>query len=164
MQLEDIVLSSYELLIKLPKPKPDNEGKYGIASRNKLKSLPEALREFTDDEDNITHFVKTAAYFLPRAESGSGKAMMPFLELLLEKVKQIRKSEPPGEALKQIQRLIGYTNWNVDAVCAIFTAENSDEQIRKRLHTMLEAELGVINAEKHTGKIVEDIINWKNRS
>lgn len=69
MEMKDIVLGSYELLVELPPPKKDAD-KYEIVSRNKLKNLPEALRENQKDADNIIHFVKYASYFLPRAERG----------------------------------------------------------------------------------------------
>lgn len=164
MEMKEIVLSSYELLVKLPSPK--NEGdKFKIDSRNKLKNLPEALRE-NNDADNVSHFVKYASYFLPRAEKGdkTDPIMLSFLDLLLLKIRNIEeKNNDPGEVVKNIKYLIGYTNWNMDAVLTIFTAsKGDDEKIRNRLRTMLGAELEIIDAKENIEKIVSEIIKWKN--
>lgn len=148
-ELKEIVISSYELLIRIPQPQL-KEGKYELSSRNKFKTLPEALREIPDESASITHFVKTASYFLPRAERGGkdDKAMLPFLDLLLSKVKEIGdKESDPERRIEKIKYLIGYTNWNADSVITIFNAfKNDDNEIRKRLQTMLGAELGIIGA------------------
>lgn len=165
MEMKEIVLSSYELLVKLPSPTPpkSERDKYEIASRNKLKTLPEALRENTDDAANITHFVKYASYFLPRAERSEReeRIMLPFLDLLLNKVKEIENKESdPKKAVQQLKYLIGYTNWNADAVCAIFTTSKSDDEIKRRLQTMLGAELDVVGAKDSVEKIVSEIMEW----
>lgn len=167
MEMKEIVLGSYELLVKLPPPK-NNGDKYEIASRNKLKNLPEALRENQKDADNITHFVKYASYFLPRAERGDkpDPVMLPFLDLLLTKVLEIENKETDAkEAVKKIKYLVGYTNWNMDAVLTVFTAsKGNDEKIQKRLQTMLGAELEIVGVKDSVEKIVSDIMNWKRSS
>jgi len=168
MEMKEIVLGSYELLVKLPPPKPPikDEGKYEIASRNKLKNLPEALRENDKDADNITHFVKYASYFLPRAERSDkdDPNLLTFLDLLLIKVKEIENKETDAsEAVNKIKYLIGYVNWNADAVLTIFTASKSDDEIKKRLQTMLGAELEIVGAKDSVEKIVSEIIEWKRR-
>ncbi|MBU4373709.1 MAG: hypothetical protein KJ714_04565, partial [Euryarchaeota archaeon] len=143
--LKEIVLSSYELLVKIPAPELKSNGKFEIQSRSKLKNLPESLREMEDASAGITHFVKTASYFLPRAEKGGRDdiIMQPFLDLLLNKVIGIQSKEKNAERAKEtIKYLLGYTNWNVDAVCTIFTASKGDNnEIKRRLQTMLGAEL-----------------------
>ena len=63
-ELRELVKDSYELMLSIPGPQ-----KYEIKSRSKLKTLPEALYEFEDAQSSITHFVKSAAYFLPRSDS-----------------------------------------------------------------------------------------------
>ncbi|PKL59044.1 MAG: hypothetical protein CVV34_00035 [Methanomicrobiales archaeon HGW-Methanomicrobiales-5] len=165
MEMKYIVLGSYELLVELPSPK-NNGDKYEIASRNKLKNLPEALRDKQNDAENITHFVKYASYFLPRAEGrDKPNILLPFLDLLLTKVRDIENKETDaGEVVKNIKYLIGYTNWNMDAVCTIFTASKDDNEIKKRLQTMLGAELEIVGAKDSVEKIVSEIIKWKNSS
>lgn len=164
-ELKEIVLSSYELLVKIPAPEHNNKGEFVIKSRSKLKNLPESLREMVDASAGITHFVKTASYFLPRADKG-GKddiIMEPFLDLLLNKVIGIQSKEKDAKrARENIKYLLGYTNWNVDAVCTIFTASKGDNnEIKRRLQTMLGAELNIIGAAENTEKIVSDILKWK---
>lgn len=166
MEMKEIVLGSYELLVKLPSPRPPKRDgdNYEIASRNKLKNLHEALRENEKDADNITHFVKYASYFLPRAERGErgDLILLPFLDLLLKKVKEIKTKEIDAtEAVNKIKYLIGYANWNVDAVLTIFTASNSEDEIRNRLQTMLGAELEIVGAKDNVERIVSEIIAWK---
>jgi len=166
MEMKEIVLGSYELLVKLPSPEPprSERDKYEIASRSKLKTLPEALRENNDPADNLTHFVKYASYFLPRAEKSErdDPILLPFLDLLLIKVREIENKESdPEEAVQKLKYLIGYTNWNVDAVCTIFTASKNDDEIKKRLQTMLGAELDVVGAKDKVDKIVSEILMWK---
>lgn len=163
--LKEIVLSSYELLVKIPAPELKSNGKFEVQSRSKLKNLPESLREIEDASAGITHFVKTASYFLPRADKGGRDdiIMQPFLELLLNKVIGIQSKEKNAERAKEtIKYLLGYTNWNVDAVCTIFTASKGDNnEIKRRLQTMLGAELNIIGAAESTEKIVSEILKWK---
>jgi hypothetical protein len=163
-ELKDIVLSSYELLVKIPPPEQKSNGKFEIQSRSKLKNLPESLREMEDASAGITHFVKTASYFLPRAEKGGRDEiiMQPFLDLLLNKVIGIQSREKDAKrARENIKYLLGYTNWNVDAVCTIFTASKDDLEIKRRLQTMLGAELNIIGAEQSIEKLVSEILKWK---
>ncbi len=167
-ELKEITLGSYELLVKIPAPEPNNKGEFEIKSRNKLKTLPESLREILDPSAAITHFVKTASYFLPRAEKG-GKdeiVMLPFLDLLLNKVREIETTEKdPEKAREKIKYLIGYTNWNADAVCTIFTAaKGNDSEVKRRLLTMLGAELEIIGAKDNVEKIMSEILKWKQSS
>jgi hypothetical protein len=143
--LKKIVTWSYELTVLMPSPK-DNSGKYVIDSRSKFKSLPEALRQMDDAAASITHFVKNAAYFLPRKDAGvRPEQMLPFLNRLLEQVGDLNSTiEKPEMVREHLMYLIGYANWNADAVCAILTANNGDfnkssEVIRK----MVKAELKV---------------------
>lgn len=163
--LKEIVLSSYELLVKIPAPELKSNGKFEVQSRSKLKNLPESLREIEDASAGITHFVKTASYFLPRAEKGGSDSiiMQPFLDLLLNKVIGIQSKEKDAKRAREtIKYLLGYTNWNVDAVCTIFTASKGDNnEIKRRLQTMLGAELNIIGAAESTEKIVSEILKWK---
>lgn len=167
-KLKEIVISSYELLVKIPAPELKSNGKFEIQSRSKLKNLPESLMEIEDASAGITHFVKAASYFLPRADKGGRDdiIMQPFLELLLNKVIGIQSREnDPKRARENIKYLLGYTNWNIDAVCTIFTASKGDIiEIKRRLQTMLGAELNIIGAAESTEKIVSDILKWKQSS
>ena len=166
-ELKDIVLSSYELLVKIPAPKPNknNTEKFEIQSRSKLKNLPESLREMEDASAGITHFVKVASYFLPRAEKGERDEMslQSFLEGLLKKVIDIQSREKDAKrARENIKYLLGYTNWNVDAVCTIFSAsKGNDIEIKRRLQIMLTAELNIIGAADRIDNLVSEIIKWK---
>ncbi len=168
-ELKEIAISSYELLVKIPKPEKNNSsGKFEIKSRNKLKTLPEALKENPGDPAaSIIHFVKNASYFLPRAERNEKdeRGMLTFLDLLLNKVKEIEnKEKDTGKALEKIKYLVGYTNWNADAVCTIFTASTNDDEIKRRLQTMLDAELDIVGAKDQVEKIASDIMKWKQAS
>ncbi len=164
-ELKELVLSSYELLIKIPRPEVNNYGKFEIKSRGKLKTLPDALKENSEDHAaSIVHFIKSASYFIPRAEKSDRDevAMFPFLDLLLSKVRDIENKEQNLEKVKEkIKYLVGYTNWNVDTVCTIFTASKTDEETKRRLQTMLGAELDIVDAKNHVEKIVSDIMKWK---
>ncbi|MCK4823314.1 hypothetical protein KA005_46610, partial [bacterium] len=137
-------------------PSPNN--KYEIASRSKLKNLPEALREFEDAPASVVCFVKSASYFLPRSDS----SLTDFLDMLLTKVKKIQSSEPDPELVREkIRYLIGYSNWSMDAVCNIFKETRGDNVIKRRLENMVGAELKVLGQESFSSEIVEEIMKWK---
>lgn len=154
-ELKELVKDSYELILSIPKPRPDNKGKYEIASRSKLKNLPEALREFEDAKASVTHFVKSASYFLPRSNLSN------FLTVLLEKVKKIQESENDQEKVREkIRYLIGYSNWGMDAVCNIFT-ETKGVETEKRIRTMIGAEFKILGADDDIANVVTQIIKWK---
>lgn len=156
-ELKELVKDSYELISSIPKPKPDRKGKYEIASRSKLKNLPEALREFEDAQASVTHFVKSASYFLPRSDS----KLSGFLTVLLEKVKKIQKSENDPERVREkIRYLIGYSNWGMDAVCNIFT-ETEGVETEKRIRTMIGAEFKILGADDDIANVVDQIMKWK---
>lgn len=154
-ELKELVLDSYELMLKIPNPRPPS---FEIQSRSKLKNLSEALREFPDASASVTHFVKSASYFLPRSDS----KLTDFLEMLLQKVQKIQSSESnPEKIQKKIGYLIGYSNWSMDAVCHIFKIIREDDEVEKRLQTMVGAELKVLGAEDKASGIVHDIMQWK---
>lgn len=161
-ELKKIVLMSYELTVLMPAPKKDRE-KFVIDSRSKFKTLPEALRQMDDASASITHFVKSAAYFLPRKDAGTRpEQMLPFMNRLLEQVNELNRSDGnPERVREQLKYLIGYANWNADAVCAILTANNgimakSEDTIKE----MLKAELKVVGAEDEVDKVFTQIQNW----
>lgn len=155
-ELKELVLDSYELMLKIPNPRPPI---FEIKSRSKLKNLSEVLREFDDDASaSITHFVKSASYFLPRSDS----ELTDFLDMLLQKVLKIQSSESnPEKIQKKIGYLIGYSNWSMDAVCHIFKIIREDDEVEKRLQTMVGAELKILGADDKTSEIVRDIMQWK---
>ena len=153
--LRELVLDSYELMVKIPNPSPPN---FEIKSRSKLKNLSEALREFEDAPASVTHFVKSASYFLPRSDSN----LTDFLDMLLIKVQKIQLSESnPERVQKKIGYLIGYSNWSMDAICNIFKQTRRDEEVKQRLQTMVGSELMVLGAEDDASRIVDDIMRWK---
>ena len=161
--LRELVLDSYELMLKIPNPSPPN---FEIKSRSKLKNLSEALREFEDAPASVTHFVKSASYFLPRSDSN----LTDFLDMLLIKVQKIQLSESnPERVQKKIGYLIGYSNWSMDAICNIFKQTfkqafkqtRRDEEVKQRLQTMVGSELMVLGAEDDASRIVDDIMRWK---
>lgn len=154
-ELKEVVKDSYELILSIPSPIPDKKGKYEIASRSKLKNLPEALREFEDAQASVTHFVKSASYFLPRSKLSS------FLMVLLEKVKKIQESENDHEKVREkIRYLIGYSNWGMDAVCNIFT-ETKGIETEKRIRAMIGAEFKILGADDDITNVVTQIMKWK---
>jgi len=154
-ELKDLVLDSYELMLKIPNPRPPS---FEIKSRSKLKNLSEALREFEDASASVTHFVKSASYFLPRSDS----ELTGFLDMLLIKVQKIQSSELNSENVqKKIGYLIGYSNWSMDAICHIFKIVREDDEVEKRLQTMVGAELKILGAEDKASGIVHNIMQWK---
>lgn len=167
-EMRELVLMSYRLLETIPCPKLNNN-KYEIPSRNKLKSLPGALREQRDPAAAIAHFTKWAAYFLPRAERKEvGVRMVKYFDALLECIVKIKESEKKGgdvdynRVLEKISYLLGYTNWSADAICGMFTHFGGDKQeLRSRLKNMLDAELGILDAKGESERILEAIMNLK---
>ncbi len=154
-ELKDLLLDSYELISKIPPPKPP---KYEVQSRSKLKNLPEALRELSDPEAAVMHFVKSASYFLPRSDAN----LRDYLDLMLKKVQKIQTSESDPEKIREkIKYLIGYSNWGMDAVCNIFKDGSSDTEVRARLQNMIGAELKVLESTEERDKIVNDLMKWK---
>ena len=167
-ELKDLVLSGYELalLLKLKPPRSgDPHGKYEVESRSKVKNLPEALREMDDPAAGVTHFVKNAAYFLPRAERGEGRnkdIFMPFLDLLLKKVEEYsRTGSDPEQVRKKIQYLIGYANWSADSLCFIFTSVSDRTKIQQRVTQMLNAELMLVGGADQVSPLADRILKWK---
>jgi hypothetical protein len=163
-ELKGLVLDSYALLLDLPAPENRNN-KYEMKSRSKLKNLPEALREMDDPSAAITHFVKNASYFLPRAERGKGteRGFDKILSRLLERVNEYVKQEraAPERARRKIQYLIGYLNWGADSICALMTATDPDvKEFERRLHTMLTAELAIVGGETDVDGLQKRIMAW----
>lgn len=156
--LKELVLDSYDLMLKIPSPRPP---RFDILSRSKLKNLPEALREFEDAQASVVHFVKSASYFLPRSDS----SLTDFLDVLLTKVQKIQKSESDPELVREkIRYLIGYSNWSMDAVCNIFKKSQGDNEIKNRLQNMVGAELKVLGVGNDSNAIVDKIMKWKEGS
>lgn len=155
-ELKELVLDSYDLMLSIPSP--SKRDKYEIKSRGKIKNLPEALREFEDPQSSVTHFIKSATYFLPRSDS----KLSDFLDTLLEKVQKIQATEGDPERIREkIRYLIGYNNWGMDAVCFIFKETENDNEIRNRLQKMIGAELKAVGAEENASDIVGEIMKWK---
>jgi hypothetical protein len=85
--------------------------------------------------------------------------------MLLSKVQKIQREESDPEKIRErIRYLIGYSNWSMDAVCNIFGMSASDQQVRERVHTMVNAELGLIDREKDVDIIVDKIMKWKSNN
>ena len=155
-ELRELVLDSYDLMLSIPSP--SKREKYEIKSRGKIKNLPEALREFEDPQSSVTHFIKSATYFLPRSDS----KLSDFLDTLLEKVQKIQKTEENPERIREkIRYLIGYNNWGMDAVCYVFKETENDNEVRNRLQKMIGAEMKAVGAEENVPVIVEKIMKWK---
>ncbi len=155
-ELKELVLDSYDLMLSIPSPsKKDN---YEIKSKGKIKNLPEALREFEDPQSSVTHFIKSATYFLPRSDN----KLSDFLETLLKKVQKIQATEKDPERIRdKIRYLIGYNSWGMDAVCHIFKEEKNDDEVKNRLRRMIGAELKAVGAEENASDIVGKIMKWK---
>mgnify|MGYP001377265699 CR=1 FL=1 len=155
-ELRELVLDSYDLMLSIPSP--SKRDKYEIKSRGKIKNLPEALREFEDPQSSVTHFIKSATYFLPRSDS----KLSDFLDTLLEKVQKIQATEKDPERIREkIRYLIGYNNWGMDAVCYIFKETENDNEVKIRLQRMIGAEMKTVGAEENVSAIVEKIMKWK---
>ncbi len=154
-ELRELVIDSYNLMLSI---KGLNK-KYEIQSRSKLKNLPEALREFEDPTASVVHFVKSAAYFLPRSDA----KLNAYLDKLLEIVQKIQNSDGNPERIKEkIRYLIGYSNWSMDSVLFICKNGNSDVDIEKRLKNMIGSELQIVGAQDDTDMLVKRIMDWKN--
>ncbi|MFQ6119664.1 MAG: hypothetical protein ACE5KE_07240 [Methanosarcinales archaeon] len=154
--LRELLLDSYGLIMALDPPKKKNN-KYEIESKSKLRSLPEALREFEDPSAEVAHFVKHASYFLPRSN------LNRFLDNLLEKINKIQKNTNQPEIVKEkVRYLIGYTNWGIDAILNVFNNTNSETELKQALDRMISAELEIVGAsEKEKEEIVNKIMEWK---
>ena len=157
--------------------------KYEIENRTKIISLIEGLRQFDDPGMAVLHFVKYAEYFLPRSD------FYKTLDVLLtvvnrakereemrirrkargldkkdpakyEKIKAMEKESPP-RIREQIQYLIGYTCWSMDALCEIFTECNkSGNEVEDHVKRMIKIEFEIIGATDDVDKTVEKIMNW----
>ena len=157
-ELKELVLDAYDLMLSIPKPTKKGRS-FEIKSRSKLKNLPEALREFEDPQESVTHFIKSASYFLPRSTDGN---LSTFLNVMLEKVQKIQENEKDPEKIRiKIRYLIGYSNWGMDAVCHIFSEGKTENERKSRIQNMIGAEMKALDAEDNTTKLVEKILNWK---
>jgi hypothetical protein len=153
-ELKELVLSSYDLMLSIE----DLDKNYMVQSRSKLKNLPESLREFEDARSSVVHFVKSAAYFLPRSDAKLNK----YLTQLLISVNKIQNSQHDPEKVREMIRyLIGYSNWSMDSVCTIFKKAGDDTEVRKRLKTMVAAEMDIVGGSEHVDNIVNNIMKWK---
>jgi len=163
-ELKEIVLDSYNLIVTLPQPQRNWKKEWEIKSRSKLKNLPEALREFQDPSAAITHFVKNTAYFLPRAERGSGtdRVFSELLSKLLDTVSIYSKKTGSPEHIRQkLVYLIGYLNWGSDSVCVLMNASHDDiHEFERRLKAMLAAEFSIIGADSELDKTAKAIMTW----
>jgi hypothetical protein len=165
-ELKEIVLDSYHLVTTLPSPMENKKsGKYEIKSRSKLKNLPEALREFQDPSASITHFVKNAAYFLPRAERGSGtdEGFSNLLPALIEIVSHYtaQKEKSPEHIRQKIVYLIGYLNWGSDSICNLMSvSDGSDQVLERRMRMMVSAELSLTGAEEDLENTIGSLMAW----
>lgn len=157
--------------------------KYEIENRTKIISLIEGLRQFDDPGMAVLHFVKYAEYFLPRSD------FYKTLDVLLtmvnrakereevrirqrakgigkkdpakyEKIEAMRKESLP-RIREQIQYLIGYTCWSMDALCEIFTECNkSGKEVEEHVRRMIKIEFEIIGAPDDVDKTVEKIMDW----
>ena len=157
--------------------------KYEIENRTKIISLIEGLRQFDDPGMAVLHFVKYAEYFLPRSDfyktldvlltmvnrakereevrirqgaKGIGKKD----PVKYEKIEAMRKESPP-RIREQIQYLIGYTCWSMDALCEIFTeCDKSGKDVEEHVRRMIKIEFEIIGAPDDVDNTVEKIMNW----
>jgi hypothetical protein len=71
------------------------------------------------------------------------------------------ETKEPEIVREELKLLIGYANWNADAVCAILTAADENSiKAKEMIKKMLEAELTVIHASTELGEIVSKIEPW----
>ncbi|MCA1917602.1 hypothetical protein [Methanospirillum hungatei] len=159
-ELKKIVLMSYELTVLMPKPIVKDD-KFVIESRSKFKTLPESLHQMEDAAASVTHFVKSAAYFLPRKDAGTKpEQMLPFMNKLMEHVNELNRSGGEPERVRELLKyLIGYANWNADAICAILTAMG-EAKSSDTIRNMLEAELKVVGADHDVDRVFSQIQKW----
>jgi hypothetical protein len=164
-EIRNILLDSWDIIIngvaKERKKMLKWRGKkWDIESRTKIKSLNEGLRQFTDAESAVVHFVKYAEYFLPRSD------LNQTLEQLLLKIQRIRDSTDDMEKNReQIKYLIGYAAWSLDGLCNVFTiSDNNKLDTRTEVKRMLTTELKVVGAENKIDSILEPIMKWYEES
>ncbi len=165
INLKKVLQDSYDLLIdgiiKDAHLKKTKEGKYEIESRTKLKSLVEAIRQHDKPEDSVLHFIKYAEYFLPRSK------FYETLGVLLEKIKDTKERNENKETIKiEIQYVIGYALWAVDALCNIFKESKNNEEVRRHVKMMLDTEFEIaeMKDEDKKSKIVDAIFEWYNEA
>ncbi|OPY38407.1 MAG: hypothetical protein A4E35_00830 [Methanoregula sp. PtaU1.Bin051] len=163
-ELKEIILDSYNLILTLPSLQLNKRKEWEIKSRSKLRTLPEALREFQDPSASITHFVKNTAYFLPRAERGSGtdKTFNELLSKLLDTVsKYSKRTDSPEHIRQKLVYLIGYLNWGSDSICVLKNVSHNDQrEFERRLKAMLFAEFRIVGADSEVEKMVQAIKGW----
>lgn len=172
-EIRNILLDSWDIIINgvakekvrgrslLEKNKKrDGTVEYKIESRTKIKSLNEGLRQFTDAESAVVHFVKYAEYFLPRSN------LNQTLDQLLIKIQRIRDStDDMNKNREQIKYLIGYVAWSLDGLCNIFTiSDNNKLNARDEVKRMLTTELKAVGAEDKIDDIIEPIMKWYEES
>lgn len=164
--LKDVLLDSWDIVVagvakewkQMLKPeKKDNKWEWKLDSRTKLKSLDEGLQQFEDAEDAVLHFVKHAEYYLPRSDFNKT------LEILLEKITKIRgRSKDAADMKKQIQYLVGYVSWSLDSFVNILNLSKSDQEVKKRVGTMIGLEFSIAGAEEAKKDVViNGLIDWK---
>lgn len=152
--LKNVLLDSYGLVVCTQLKRT-----YEIESRTKIKSLIEGLRQFDEADKAVLHFVKYAEYYLPRSK------LHRMLDVLLETVGRIQqrteRSEDYEDVREQIQYLIGYTCWSMDALCEIFKeCDRNGKDVEKHVKRMIETEFGVIGASDRVDATVDKIMNW----
>ena len=172
------------VLIKKPKKEGGKEyDKYEIENRTKIKSMIEGLRQFDDPDMAVLHFVKYAEYFLPRSDfyktldvllTMVNKAKQRGEAWIRHKTNGIDENDPAKHdkteyiikegscrIREQIQYLIGYTCWSMDALCEIFTeCDKSGKDVEEHVRKMVETEFNVIGASDRVGATVKKIMNW----
>lgn len=159
--LKDILLDSWDIVVegvaRERKQMLEKREKWKIESRTKIKSLDEGLQQFENAEDAVLHFVKHAEYYLPRSDFNIT------LEKLLEKVAAIRKRSKDAEEMKkQVQYLVGYVAWSLDAFENILNLSKSDEDVKERVIKMIDIEFTIAGAEDvKKDRIINGLMEWK---
>jgi len=165
-ELKVLISDSYALILKLKLERKDFPSQqYSVSSRNKIKNLAEALREMDEPGAAIPHFIKNAAYSLPRAERGGhDNKFLPFLDLLIQTVNRISQTEPVLERRrKKIQYLIGYINWGAESLCTIFAANETRTEAQRQVSDMIKAEYSVLStapSNQETQRLVDNLMTW----
>lgn len=166
--LKEILVYSWDVVVEgvakerkkmLEKKWDENKKKeeWEIRNRTKIKSLKEGLQQFENAEDAVLHFVKHAEYYLPRSDFNIT------LDKLLEKVAWIREGSKEAEEIrKQVQYLVGYIAWSLDAFENILNLSKSEDEVEKRVRKMINVEFTLAEAGEEEKKRIEDgLMEWK---
>ena len=136
---------------------------YKLEHRTKIKSMVEGLRQHTDPEANVLHFVKYIEYYLTHNVN-----LNSTLDVILSKIGRMRQeeSDDPGLLQERVKYLIGYLGWSIDGLRNVLShAYKNDRDREKDIRKMLEVEFSIAGLESNeVEKYLRKIMKWADSS